>query len=252
MCCTLNQPQGPVCIENAEPPVPPELRTALEEYETAAVNFASRFIPDHALRLKYIEDIKKMSESILEDFRNGEITAENGARLANQLRNEILETTRGASSDVGRAWAEKLKAEGKTLVELQEKYAQKIFQREFEALTEAERNEVFLAVIEASGRARPSIVATSARLAKFSKGLLFLTAAVAVYQIATSDRPGREAVKQGVVIGSGMAGAAAIGAIAGTALLCGPGAPICVGILVFVGGGAVAFGADAAFDHWWK
>jgi len=249
-CSSLTPLPGPVCLElSARTPEP--LERALEAFEVEAANFALRFIPDHALRVQYISKVREMADAILADVRRGVITAEQGQRLAHQLREEIIKTTRGASSDVGRAWAEMLKAQGKTLLELQEKYAQNLFKRGFETLGEAERNEVFLAIIEASGRARPSVLVTSVRLAKLSRALLFVTAAIAVYEVATSDRPEREAVKQGTVIGVGLGGGALAGAAA-TGLICGPGAPVCVGIIVFIGGGLAAFGADVGFDHFFR
>ena len=59
---------------------------------------------------------------------------------------------------------------------------------------------------------------------------------------------GREAVRQGVGIGAGVGGSIAGGAIA--RLVCGPGAPICVGALV----GCIAFavGVDITFDWLWR
>jgi hypothetical protein len=216
-------------------------------FETEAIGFAMRFIPDHAVRVQYIAKTGQLAGAILDDVRAGVITAEEGQRLAHQLRNEVLATARGASSDVGRAWVQSLKAQGKTLLELQERYAARLFNRGFETLAEAERNQVYLAIIEASGRARPSVLATSARLARLSRGLLFVTAALAVFDVATAEDPGREAIKQGVVVGAGVGGGALAGAAA-TGLLCGPGAPVCVGLIVFVGGGLAAFGAESVFD----
>ncbi|MGA2253264.1 MAG: hypothetical protein ABSG53_01270 [Thermoguttaceae bacterium] len=252
MCRNLSTPPVPVCTESNQLPVPTEFRRALDQFEAAASTFASRFIPDNALRLKYAESVKNMSASILDEFYQGKISAKDGAELANRLRNEIIDQTRDLSSDVGRAWAEKIKAEGLKMPELQEKYANQLFKKEFAALSEAEQNEVFLAIMKSAGRANEGVIVTSARLAKISKGLLFVTAAVSVYQIATSDRPGREAVKQGAVVGTGLAVGEIIGAAAATSLVCGPGAPICVGIFVFVGGTAAAYGADVGFDHFWK
>ena len=247
-CSNMSPLPGPVCSEWSDPVRSGPLHLSLSAFEAEAVNFAARFIPDHALRVQYIARIKQMAAAILDDVRRGTITTEEGQSLANQLRNEILATTRGASSDIGRAWAEALKAQGRTLLELQERYAAQLFKRGFDTLSEAERNEVFLAIIEASGRARPSVLIASARLARLSRGLLFVTAAIAVYQVATSDRPGREAVKQGTVVGAGLAGGALAGAAA-TGLICGPGAPVCVGIIVFIGGGLAALGVDVGFDH---
>ena len=241
---------GPVCAET-DTRGPEPLQRALSAFEAEAVNFARRFIPDHSLRQQYIARVKQISDAVLDDVRRGVISAEQGQSLANQLRNEILATTRGASSDVGRAWAEALKAQGRTLAELQERYAMQLFRRGFETLSETERNRVFLAIIEASGRARPTVLVTSTRLVRLSRGLLFVTAAIAVYQVSTAEDPGREAVKQGTVVGAGLAGGALAGAAA-TGLICGPGAPVCVGIIVFIGGGLAAVGADIGFDHFFR
>ena len=94
---------GPVCAES-DTRGPEPLQRALSAFEAEAVNFARRFIPDHTLRQQYVARIRQMSDSILDEVRRGLITAEQGQSLAHQLRNEILATTRGASSDVGRAW----------------------------------------------------------------------------------------------------------------------------------------------------
>src|SRR5262245_31702841 len=76
---------GPFCAVGTPDPEPDYLRKALEEFESTGVNFASRFIPDHALRLRYIEKIRDMSEAILREFREGKVTAEDAAELANRL-----------------------------------------------------------------------------------------------------------------------------------------------------------------------
>jgi hypothetical protein len=256
-CAYLTPSPGPASTERRLTVVPSPLREALSLFEAESAIFASRFIPDHAVRKQYILKTRQMADTILDEVRRGAITAEEGQRLAQQLRNELMATMRGATSDIGRAWAESLKKSGRTLLELQEHYAARLFKRGFDTLAEAERNQVYLAIIEASGRARPSVLVTSARLARLSRGLLFVTAALAVFDVTTAEDPGREAVKQGAVIGAGLLGAAGAGALASTAagvaatsLLCGPAAPVCVGLIVFVGGGLVAFGAESAFDHW--
>jgi hypothetical protein len=251
MCRNRSPVPGPYCIEGTSDPVPESLKKALDDFEAEAAQFAARFIPDHAVRLRYMAEIDAMSKSVLDDVARGKISVDEGATLANGLRNKIMDTARADSSDVGAAWAKMLKDKGLTLVDLQKKYANELFQREFEALSETERNEVFRAIIKASGRANEDVVVASARLSKLSKGLLVLTAAIAVYQVATSDRPGREAAKQGTVIGAGYAGGVIVGAVA-TSLVCGPAAPVCVGIFVFAGGALAAYGAEVEFDQAWK
>jgi hypothetical protein len=244
---TLNLPPGPYCLESRADPVPEDLQRAIDDFESETINFATRFIADHAERLRYQAQIGKMSQEILDKVQRGEITADDGQRFAQRLRDEIRSTSRGATSDVGRAWAQLLEREGPDLIALQKKYAQRLFKREFDTLSETEQGDVFLEIVKASGRAEPSVVVRSLALARLSRGLLFVTAAIAVYQVATSDRPGREGVKQESVMGAGVAGAALGGTVGG--LACGPGAPVCVGLFVFVAGGAAAFGVDVEFDR---
>jgi hypothetical protein len=246
MCRGLSPNAGPVCIETRGAPPSPSLDRAMRSFESDAVNFAVRFIPDNAVRQQYVEKIRRMADDLLDAVKRGEMTAKEAQQLAHQLRNEIMETARGASSDVGRAWAEALKRTGRTLSDLQEAYAQRLFGRGFGALAEAEQNEVFLAVINASGRARPSVLIRSVRFARFAKGLLYVTVAFAVSHVATAEDPGRAVAKEVVVVGAGVGGAALAGLA--TSVVCGPGAPVCAALLVFVGGGLAAFGSDYAFD----
>src|ERR1700741_3144263 len=93
---SLTPPPGSVCGETSSSPIPDRLRTALSLFQTEAVNFAVRFIPDHGVRQEYIRKTREMANAILEDVRKGTITAEERQRLANQLRNEIMATARGA------------------------------------------------------------------------------------------------------------------------------------------------------------
>jgi hypothetical protein len=53
-------------------------------------------------------------------------------------------------------------------------------------------------------------------------------------------------VKEGAILGGGLVGAAAGGAVAG--LVCGPAAPVCSGIGVLVGGALFAFGVSMALE----
>jgi hypothetical protein len=84
------------------------------------------------------------------------------------------------------------------------------------------------------------------RLSRVGRGLLVTTLACAVYNVATSEDKPRAATREGMAIGGGFIGGAVGGAVAGMA--CGPGAPICVTLGVFVGGALGALGADLSFD----
>lgn len=67
--------------------------------------------------------------------------------------------------------------------------------------------------------------------------------------MATAEDKERQIAKEGATSGAGFVGGMIGGAVAG--LACGPGAPVCVAVGVFVGGAAAALGTDFAFDSLW-
>lgn len=222
------------------------LDQALLELETEATNFGTRMIRDSFVRRQYFDEIRRMSEDLLERVRGGRITPGAAAEEANTLRNSIMEASRLRSSDIGRAAAESLKSTGRTLAELQEQYARQLFRRTFAQLSAAERDQVFLSIVRSSGRSNPIVNARNLRWGRLGRGLIVLTVALAVYNIATAEDPVEATAHEGVTLGGGIAGGAAAGAVAG--LACGPGAPVCVGVFVFVGGALGAFGADFGYS----
>lgn len=223
------------------------LERAIELMQVEANNFGLRFIKDGKVRADYAASIKRYGDEIRAAVSRGEISAADAATHATDMRNQILEMARLKSSDIGRAGAEKMKAQGASLETLLERYAKRLYQKPFAELGEAERNAVFLEIVESSGRANPRVTIRSLRLARLGRGLLVISAGVAIYNIATSDHPGEQAVEEGVSFGGGILGGAAGGAAAG--LLFGPGAVIAVPVGAFLGGIAGALGADMAF-HW--
>jgi len=228
----------------------PALRASLQAFESTATNFAVRFIPDARVRANYVSQAQAASREIEAQVLSGAKTAEEGARQAAEMRNALLDAGRLNSSDIGRAVAEAEKATGLTIEQLQAKYATRLFGRKFAQLAAAEQDAVFLEIVRGAGRPNPRFTAAASKLGKVGKGLVVVSIAFAVYNVATSDRPGREAVKQGTSIGVGFLGSVAGGAGAG--LLCGPGAPVCVGVGALVGGIAFAVGADLTFDWLWE
>jgi AAA+ ATPase superfamily predicted ATPase len=161
------------------------------------------------------------------------------------IRNQILEAQRLRSSDIGNAKAVQLKKIGLTLSELTEKYSQLKFGKSFTNLSAVNKNKVYLEIIESAGRQRPSVNVAAMKYSKLGRGLLIVTLGVAIYNIIVAEDKAKATAREGVIIGGGFAGGAAGGAVAG--LSCGPGAPVCVTIGVFVGGALGALGADFTF-----
>jgi hypothetical protein len=179
----------------------------------------------------------------------GRLSPGQAAEEAHALRNQIMEASRIRSSDLGKAVAEQMKATGRSLAELREAYARKLFNQAFEELTPARQNKVYLELVESAGRSRPSANIKAARFTRLGKGLLVLTMALAVYNVASAEDKMEAAGREGAGLAGGVLGGAAGGAVAG--LACGPGAPVCVGVGAFVGGVLGALGMDLTYDWVW-
>ncbi|MDE8602608.1 hypothetical protein M3I01_006665 [Marinomonas sp. RSW2] len=221
------------------------LEGSLSQMESAAMNFAHRFINDGKVRMNYINQTKKVADEYRTRINSGAISAEDAAKQVQVIRNQILEAQRLRTSDLGKAKAVSLKKTGLTLSDLTEKYSQNKYEKPFLNLSNLQKNQVYLEIIDSSGRPRPAVNASAQNYTKLGRGLLFVTLGIAVYNIAVADDKAKATAREGVVIGGGFAGGAAGGALAG--LACGPGAPVCVTVGVFVGGALGALGADVSF-----
>jgi hypothetical protein len=197
------------------------------------------------VRISYIKQTRKLAQEYRTRVTTGAISPEKAAKQVQAIRNQILEAQRLRTSDIGKAIAIKLKKTGLTLAELTEKYAQSKFGTSFLNLSAANQNKVYLEIIDSSGRPRPSMNAAARRFSKLGRGFLVVTIGVAVYNIALAEDKVKATAREGVIIVGGFAGGAAGGAVAG--LACGPGAPICITVGVFVGGALGALGADCTF-----
>jgi hypothetical protein len=231
-------------------PTDPILQLTLDALRTEFTNFGQRFIQDKDIRAEYMSKASDASDEILNAVRRGKVTPSEGAAQANAMRNGLMDAARLKSSDIGKAVAESEKASGLAMDELIAKYSDQLFHKEFSTLGTAEQDAVFLKIIEKAGQPNPKWNKIAMNLGDAGKGLIIISIALSVYSVATSDRPGREAVKQGVGAGMGFLGSLAGGAAIG--LVCGPGAPICVGVGAFVGGLVFVVGSDLAFDEIWE
>jgi hypothetical protein len=77
--------------------------------------------------------------------------------------------------------------------------------------------------------------------------LLFVSLALAAYEVAQANDKPREIARQGALATAGIVGGWAVGNAAVAAGVCAATAPVCVGAMVFAGGLLAAYGADAGF-----
>jgi hypothetical protein len=130
------------------------LEIALRDMEMTANNFAVRLVRMAEVRSAYLMQIRGMSQSIRQAVAAGELSIENGAKLANEMRNQIVQTQRARDLDLGRALARRLKDRGLTLTESITKAMakMKVEGRSLTELTGDQQRQVLTEVIEASGR----------------------------------------------------------------------------------------------------
>lgn len=221
----------------------PAAEEAIRQLEVQAVNFSYRFIRDSRTRGEYLKMTRNMSDGIRRSYMKGELSANQAARAAQQMRNEILEFSRQNSSDIGKAFAKSKKAQGLGLDELIKKYAKQLHSRPFEELSEAERSSVYLKIVEQSGAPNKAVNNAARSLGKTARGLWVLTACFATYNIASSDNKVKQAGRELANIGGGFGGGAAGGAAAGVWF----GGPIGIGAGVIIGGILGAIMADQVY-----
>lgn len=247
MCISASYSPGPIALQEENSIT--VLNESLHALEATALNFGKALINDASVRENYVRKIQSMSKEILRDVQAGRATPEEGAKFAQQLRNRIMEEARTKSSPVGRSGSEKLKTGGKALEALIDEKTAKLFpNKRFADLTKAQRRHVFKAIIESSGKSRPSVTARIPRWRMVGRGLLFFTVAIATYNVWTAENKVHAGLKEGIVLGSGVAGGAIVGAATG--LVCGPGAPICSTALFFVGGIMGALAGNSVADYY--
>lgn len=217
---------------------------AIRTFHAEVANAGAHMAIDGAARQQYARLINAMANDLKRQADAGRITWAEAARQANVSRNAVMETIRSRSTPVGRAMAERLKREGRTLNEL---IARKTIQlhgagANFNTLPPQAQNAVYASIVRSAGESNPRVTAQMRLLSRAGRGLLVLSIAVSVYTVATADDKAAAAGEEAAITGAGILGGVAGGAAAG--LVCGPGAPVCVTIGAFAGGALAAFGVD--------
>lgn len=222
-----------------------QFENEIRALEAEIPNIGTHLALDGAARASYARQIKAMADELRAEATRGRITWAQAAEKAQTARNAVMEIVRGRSTPVGRAMAEQIKREGKTLNELVARKAQQLYGAgtDFNRLSVAQQNQVYGEIVKSAGKSNPRVTANMRNLSRLGRGLLFVSLALSVYTIATSDNKPRAFAKEASVTGAGIGGGIAGGALAG--LACGPGAPVCVTIGAFVGGALAAWGVSA-------
>lgn len=107
------------------------IEQAVAALQAEAINFGQRFIKDGNVRAGYLAETKRYSDQLLSEVRAGRIAPQAAAQQAQEMRNAIMDAARIGSSDIGRAQAQALKAQGKGLNAVEDVYARRLFQADF-------------------------------------------------------------------------------------------------------------------------
>ncbi len=230
-----------------------QVSQAIRQMEVAANNVAIRLARSAQVRQRYVAEIKEMSDALWAAYKSGEISAQKGAEVANQMRNQILGMSRANDMDFGRAYAKSLKKTGLELDKVinyimnnKRGFKERFAGRLFTELTPAQQAEIYEEVIKSAGRDRGAVTKGIPRMRWAARGLWIATAAIAIYNVGTSQTPWWQAGREGANIGGGVLGSIAGGAAMGAAGGVWAG-PIGVGVGVIVGGILGALLADHAY-----
>lgn len=226
-----------------------ELAVALQGMEAASAAFAQSIIKDPAARADYTRKTAAARQELIQLVRDGKITPHEAARTANAIRNQIMELTRSSLTDFGLAWSQDMKAAGRPLDHLQSVKSKELFGRPFEALSPAEKDKVWVRIVESAGKSNPRVNMQVKLYGAAGRVFLVATLALAVYNVSTAEDKPRQAAKEGAVIASGLAGGAL--ATAGVVALVSNPAGWVVGAVMFVAAAVSAAGASSTFDYFW-
>jgi hypothetical protein len=217
---------------------------ALQALEAEIANVGAHASLDGAARLRYSTQLRAVADELHGNVAAGRMTWKQAAEQAHDLRNSIMDLVRQRSTPVGLAYAQQLKSEGPTLNALVARKTLQLHgpQANFNALSAAQRDAVYAEIVASAGRANPRVSAAMRSLSRAGRGLLVISLALSVYQVAAAEDKAAAAGRELAVSGAGIGGGIAGGALAG--LACGPGAPVCVTVGAFVGGALAAFGVD--------
>lgn len=226
-----------------------ELENAVHGLESTAMNFSLRFISDEQGRLAYNRQARAVANELLQEVKLGKRTARDAMYIAQEMRNKLMRMIRDTrTSEPTLAYAKGLKSEGKSISWLLNRYSQKLYGLDFEHLkTTQQQNKVYLEIVKASGRPNPEENTLATKLGRAGRFFFVISIAVSVYSIAIADDKVMETANQSAVLGGGMLGSVAGGAVA--TLVCASTNVVCVSAFIIIFSFGAATASDFAFDR---
>lgn len=226
----------------------PELRIALARFFDTSQAFAASYINDPVVRADYSAKIRAAANEIMERVRAGALTPHEGAQTANAMRNQMLTFMRSRTTAVGLSIAEKMKPEGISLEASQARHSQRLYGKSFEALTGAERNNVWATIVDRAGESNKLVNMTVKFFGHAGRVLLIASIAWTVYDLSQANDKERTAAKDAAGITGGIVAGAAVTAGLTSAAVA---SPVIVVGAVLVAGILASEAVDQLFDYYW-
>ncbi|MBP1205316.1 hypothetical protein JOD97_003358 [Duganella sp. 1411] len=217
----------------------------IRSLEAQLANAGAHLTIDAAARATYAREIKRMADRLRNEAFTGKITWAQAAQQAQQTRNAVMTIIRSRSTSVGRAVAQRIKAQGYTLNELVARQTARMYGpgANFARLSASQKNIVYASIVSSAGKSNPAVTQAMSRLSFAGRGVIFVSLGLSIYNVTTATNKVAAVGKEVAINGAGIAGGMAGGALAG--LACGPGAPVCVTVGAFIGGALAAFGVSS-------
>lgn len=206
-------PDGPLCKAPVPPPVPvgtpnreqQDFQSSINELEAEATQFAQRHIEDGALRQQYMQQANMLSTTLRKDVcavaavRHDLIAfpiIETETNIPKRLHRRLRKTVRLSGDDLFRGDSDTEQLRGKSLTDLHNVFATKLYNRPFAALNvKIEGKAVFRAIVDVAtqNHSDPDDVELREEHGDEAKRtLMFQTKAIQVYNL-TSANPSNDA-----------------------------------------------------------
>ncbi|MGH8083978.1 MAG: hypothetical protein ACREPV_01705 [Lysobacter sp.] len=226
-----------------------EFEREIRLLQSEAAAFAEIAIKDPAARATYAQKTRAAADELIELVKQRKVTPHQAAQTAHAMRNQLMDLARANLSDFGMAVSRDMKPGGPPFTYFEEKYAKDMFNKPLQALTQPEREAVWLKIIDKAGQSNPKVNLRVKYMGVAGRAFLVLSLGMAVYNVASAEDKTRQVAKEGVSFGAGLAGGVAGGAVV-VALVSNPaGWVVLAGVLVV--GAAAGVGASEAFDYFW-
>lgn len=157
--------------------------SVIRAMEAEVANVGAHLSLDGATRQAYASQIRAMADELRQQAQTGRMTWAQAAEQAQSTRNVVLELMRSRSTPVGRALAEQLKREGRTLSELIIRKTRQLHgpHADFARLTPSQQNVVYAEIVRSAGKANPRITSVMRTASRAGRVLIVLSVAISVF-----------------------------------------------------------------------